>query len=146
MKTTIRITKNVITKGTAYTKKDKQGEKLSVDLYEMSVNEKDTFLVARESQSERPPCPQNKENIPYKGRVRENGELGFRIELYEDGVSPSNDSLVGTGNLVRTNVQIHKGPGYSEGCFLLTNDETGRDLFEKTIKESGIDDIEIWVE
>jgi hypothetical protein len=92
------------------------------------------FPVTRDAVTKK--APANKPGKPYSGRIREDGPKGFRIELYEPGVGKkgSRYSLRGIGKIIRTNIQIHIGPGRSEGCVLLTGGVKGRDKFEKTVK------------
>ena len=75
----------------------------------------------------------------FKGHIRRDGSRGFRIEVYDPNVAQSSpgaqDTLHAPDGTVRQNVQMHIGPGCSEGCMLLTGGTAGRDKFENTITE-----------
>jgi hypothetical protein len=112
--------------------------KEKIPLYKMLVlNESGSmaeFAVTRNAVTKE--APGNKSGKPYFGHIREDGEKGFRIELYEPGIGKKGNkySLKGVGKTIRTNIQIHIGPGRSEGCFLLTNGVKGRNKFEKAVR------------
>lgn len=92
------------------------------------------FAVTRDAVTEE--APANKPGKPYFGHIRKDGPNGFRIELYEPGIGKKGNrySLRGIGKTIRTNIQIHIGPGRSEGCFLLAGGVEGRNKFEKAVK------------
>src|SRR5260370_5551326 len=75
----------------------------------------------------------------FKGHTREDGSKGFRIEVYDPNVTQSSpgaqDTLHSPDGTARQNVQVHIGPGCSEGCMLLTGGTAGRDNFQNTINE-----------
>ncbi len=70
----------------------------------------------------------------YAGATRSDGALGPRAEL-RDAANPASATISGPDG-DRTNVQIHIGPGCSEGCMLLTGGQQGRADFQ-----AGIDDL-----
>jgi hypothetical protein len=119
-------------------KKAGEGSLQKNPLYEMLVfNEFGSmaeFVVTRDSVTKK--APANKPGKPYFGHIREDGLKGFRIELYEPGIGKRSNkySLKGVGREIRTNIQIHIGPGRSEGCFLLTGGIRGKNKFKRAIK------------
>ena len=64
----------------------------------------------------------------YSGSERNDGSRGFRIEL-SDSDNPGTGKISGPDG-ERTNIQIHVGPGCSEGCMLLPGGRAGRDSFQ----------------
>ncbi|RJQ14521.1 hypothetical protein C4553_00390 [Candidatus Parcubacteria bacterium] len=87
-------------------------------------------------------APPNKIQKPYNARIRTDGKKGFRLELYESGVGKKNNKnvILGTGKVLRKHIQIHIGPGCSEGCFLLTGWTKGREKFKRAIKQMIVQD------
>lgn len=78
-----------------------------------------------------PPCTDNK---PYGGRIIDWGKMGFRIELYEEELSDYGEAAIsGVGDYIRTHIQIHRGPGSSEGCILLAGGDEMHKSFEEHI-------------
>ena len=70
----------------------------------------------------------------YRGHTRDDGTKGFRIELYDPAVDKGNrDTIQAPDGTLRQNVQIHIGPGCSEGCMLLTGGAGTRDDFEDSV-------------
>lgn len=140
----IAISNEVVGMGKLYAERGKQGLEAEVPLYRMTISgpegqirelavTRDTSRIfGGECGSEAPASLE-----AFAGRIREDGELGFRVELFEPKLvkefGPS--ALKGTGDAVRTHIQIHQGPGRSEGCFLLQGDEAGREEFKKVITE-----------
>ena len=123
---------------------DKAVKRGKTPLYKMFLfNESGSmaeFPVTRDAVTEE--APANRPGKPYSGHIREDGPKGFRIELYEPGIGKKGNkySIKGIGKTVRTNIQIHIGPGRSEGCFLLTGGAKGRDEFKKAVKGLIIED------
>jgi RHS repeat-associated protein len=66
----------------------------------------------------------------YVGDVRRDGDRGFRIQLSD---KPGESTIMAPDGTVRKNVQIHVGPGCSQGCMLLPGGRAGRDAFGNTI-------------
>jgi len=155
MAISIYITNKIVGKSILYSKINKGGNEVPVALYEMLItnksgtakkskvtrdslksvfsrNTKDRYEVNGE-------CPPNKTSAPYEGKIRFDGGKGFRIELYENGIDGNKKNshylLRGIGKVKRTHIQIHIGPGHSEGCLLLADNERGRDKFQKVIEE-----------
>jgi hypothetical protein len=56
---------------------------------------------------------------PYHGTVREDGSVGFRIELSEPGCGQKG-TLRGRGTSLRKNIQIHYGAACAHGCVMVT--------------------------
>jgi len=73
----------------------------------------------------------------YRGHIRRDRSKGFRIELYDPDVTQSSEGAQDTINApdgtARGNIQIHVGPGCSQGCLLLTGGRDGRDTFEEAV-------------
>jgi len=102
--------------------------------------------------------PPNRSGRPYGGLLRADGPKGFRIQLFERGFGSKSNrhALRGIGRWRRTYIQIHMGPGTSEGCILLTGGVKGRMRFEKTVLKFIAEDkrnrvarphrFEIWLE
>jgi hypothetical protein len=61
-----------------------------------------------------PPCA----GTPYRGLVREDGKVGFRIQLFEAGCENA-DTLVGQGSIPRKHLQIHFGAAAAYGCIMV---------------------------
>ncbi len=151
MAISIIITNQKIGKSHIYSELNHQGKREIVPTYRMIIfNESGTvqeFAVTRDTVvtafGQKSPskygkdneCPPNKIKKPYLGHIRTDGEKGFRIELYEPGIGKkgNRNRLKGTGKNIRRYIQIHLGPGKSEGCFLLKDWLKGRDNFKKTI-------------
>lgn len=55
---------------------------------------------------------------PYVGIVRDNGPVGFRIQLSEVGFEKTG-LLLGQGRVARERIQIHFGAAASHGCILV---------------------------
>ena len=62
-------------------------------------------------------CPPSA-RVPYHGIVREDGPVGFRIQLFEGGCEHK-QTLRGRGPVVRKHVQLHVGEGASYGCIMV---------------------------
>jgi RHS repeat-associated protein len=72
----------------------------------------------------------------YRGHTRSDGSRGFRVELYDPEVDKGNkDTIQSPDGTLRHNVQIHIGPGCSEGCMLLTGGATERDNFKDAVND-----------
>ncbi|HNY42358.1 MAG TPA: RHS repeat-associated core domain-containing protein, partial [Bryobacteraceae bacterium] len=68
----------------------------------------------------------------YSGAVRTDVPMGFRVEL-SNAEQPGSGVITGpNGN--RDNIQIHLGPGCSEGCMLLTGGQQGRTEFQGQVE------------
>jgi len=76
-------------------------------------------------------CPPSKDGEPYHARIRTDGPRGYRLELYEPSlcIDRSPNLLQGTGQVPRTSIQIHKGPGYTQGCFSIMPDKAEHERF-----------------
>ena len=74
----------------------------------------------------------------YAGATRTDGALGPRVELRDAG-NPSSATISGPDG-DRTNVQMHIGPGCSEGCMLLTGGQQGRAEFQSQVSELKAED------
>jgi RHS repeat-associated protein len=68
----------------------------------------------------------------YHGHTRRDGARGFRIELSD---SKDGSTIKAPDGSIRENVQMHIGPGCSEGCMLLPGGKPGRDNFESNINQ-----------
>jgi RHS repeat-associated protein len=66
----------------------------------------------------------------YFGKMRTDGKLGPRVELSDK----KGGSTVTGPDGTRSNIQIHVGPGCSQGCVLLTGGKTNRDAFINSVK------------
>ena len=68
----------------------------------------------------------------YQGHIRRDGNKGFRIELYDPAVTQigDRDTINAPDGTARGNIQIHIGPGSSQGCMLLTGGRRSRDTFD----------------
>jgi len=64
----------------------------------------------------------------YAAAIRTGGDAGFRVEL-RDPNNPSSATIQGPDG-DRLSVQIHIGPGCSEGCMLLQGGQQGRSDFQ----------------
>ena len=153
MAISIRITGDIVGEGVLYSGDNKTGKRHAVPLYRMILSNKagterelgvtrDTLVTVGKKQLRDKyglfgECPPNKNDVPYEAFIRTDGERGFRLQLYESAVSQPDERylLQGVGNIKRQYIQIHIGPGQSRGCFLLTDDEAGRGLFQSTLEE-----------
>lgn len=61
-------------------------------------------------------CPPSGET-PYRGLIREDGPLGFRVELLDPFIDTS--VITGKDGTRRSNIQIHFGAAASYGCILV---------------------------
>jgi RHS repeat-associated protein len=68
----------------------------------------------------------------YDGRIRTDGKKGFRVELSDPG---TRGQIVTADGIVRGNVQMHIGPGCSEGCMLLPGGKQGRADFAQAVTD-----------
>ena len=68
----------------------------------------------------------------YAGAVRDDGALGYRIEVRD--AKDSTSAIIAGPDGQRSYIQMHIGPGCSEGCMLLTGGQPGRDEFQKQVK------------
>jgi hypothetical protein len=150
MSISIHVTNTVVDDGYIYEKPGKRGAMLPAPLYSVQITSdqiEHSFLVTRDTvrSLERAPavqygvageCPPNKTDEPYHARIRTDGPRGFRLELFEPSlcIDRSPNLLRGIGPDERTSIQIHIGPGHSDGCFLLTDDEAGRDAFATALR------------
>jgi RHS repeat-associated protein len=77
----------------------------------------------------------NSETPPgvYSGAVREDGNKGFRVAL-SDQDNPGSGNVTGPDG-TRSDLQIHIGPGVSEGCMLIPGGADGRDDFQQKLQE-----------
>lgn len=148
----ILITNKKVGKSWIYSQLNQQGRKKSVPTYRLLVlNESGNiaeFAVTRDGAADlfgsgsagryglHGEVPPNKLSRPYRAHIREDGRRGFRLELYEKGIGAKGNhyALKGMGKVIRTNIQIHLGPGLSQGCFLLTGGRKKRNDFAKTIR------------
>jgi hypothetical protein len=71
-----------------------------------------------------PPCA----DTPYHGKVREDGTVGFRIELFEPQYADLK-TLIGQGPVPRKHMQIHFGVAASFGCILVAGP---RNMYPRT--------------
>jgi hypothetical protein len=101
---------------------------LAVPLYYLSItNESGSFTqlpITRDAIAGLGPF-----NDPglYAGAIRTDGDRGFRVEL--------RDLQSGSANVNgRTNIQIHIGPGCSQGCSLLQGGPAGRTQFQNVVE------------
>lgn len=152
MAISIVITKEIIGESVLYSKEDQLGDRYRVPLYKMTLaNESGTVKetgVTRDSirtiTTKRPrsrygvqgECPPNRDGAPYDAFVRDDGKKGFRLQLFEETILQDEQKYLvrGMGKTKRQYIQIHIGPGYSEGCFLLTDDIQGRNIFQETVE------------
>lgn len=153
MAISIRITADVIGESILYSKENKEGAKHAVPLYRLTLSNKtgtkrefgvtrDTIrTIGKAEQDERyalfGECPPNKKDVPYEAAIRRDGERGFRLQLFESGIEQKNEQylLQGIGPIKRQYIQIHIGPSHSRGCFLLTDDFSGRQAFQEAVEE-----------
>ncbi len=75
------------------------------------------FEGLRQRYSEDGECPPSAIE-PYHGLIREDGPVGFRIQLFE---AKHNDkaTLIGQGRIKRKHIQIHFGAAASHGCLMV---------------------------
>lgn len=66
----------------------------------------------------------------YFGKLRTDGKLGPRIELSDK----KGGSTIAGPDGTRSNIQIHVGPGCSQGCVLLTGGKSNRDAFINSVE------------
>ncbi|HYK00454.1 MAG TPA: RHS repeat-associated core domain-containing protein, partial [Thermoanaerobaculia bacterium] len=66
----------------------------------------------------------------YFGKMRTDGKLGPRVELSDT----KGGSTIAGPDGIRSNIQIHVGPGCSQGCVLLTGGKTNRNAFINSVK------------
>jgi hypothetical protein len=70
----------------------------------------------------------------YEGRIRTDGKLGYRIQLYDPEVDNGSKTQIETPDgTMRDGIAIHIGPGCSEGCMLLQGGSQGRTAFQNTL-------------
>ena len=68
----------------------------------------------------------------YFGHTRDDGKLGPRVELSD---AQNGSTITAPDGTVRQNIQIHVGPGCSEGCMLLTGGKENRDAFIEALQK-----------
>lgn len=133
---TIRVTSDRVGRAHHYSERGRKGKRTLVSSYRMFLGCREReyhFAVTRDTVfGPSKEVPSNKEGVPYEGLVREDGHLGFRIQLFERGLSSIH--LQGTGSSERSYIQIHKGPGMSQGCFLIAGGKRGHARFERIMK------------
>lgn len=148
MAITIRITNRMVGTSLLYEKEDKHGAVLTVPAYALEIlNDKEVqyeTAVTRdvwggegeEKYDTNFECPPNKEGEPYQGYVLTHGRKGFRIGLCEPSLFEKGHrhALRGVGCAIRKYIQIHVGPGKSEGCFLLVGGRAQED-FENSMQQ-----------
>ena len=129
----IKITKEVVGESVIKSSKENPERIEKVPLYKMLINNQEfavtrdtnhnnNFLKIRGDFSENSECPPSANE--YKGFIRADGKKGHRIQLYEEGVDDGSKSLIqGKGEMIRSFIQIHKGEGWSRGCFILNKDK-----------------------
>jgi RHS repeat-associated protein len=66
----------------------------------------------------------------YFGKIRTDGKLGPRVELSDK----KGGSTIAGPDGTRSNIQIHVGPGCSQGCVLLTGGKSNRDAFINSVE------------
>jgi hypothetical protein len=72
----------------------------------------------------------------YAGRIRTEGSLGYRIQLYDPEVdNGSKTQIEAPDGTMRDGIAIHIGPGCSEGCMLLQGGPQGRSAFRSTVEK-----------
>jgi hypothetical protein len=72
--------------------------------------------------------------LPYRGVVREDGDVGFRIQLIETS-GEHTDTLLGQGSVMRRHIQIHFGAAASNGCIMVAGRRREyRTRFERTLR------------
>jgi hypothetical protein len=75
------------------------------------------FSGLRDRYDEGGECPPSGE-IPFIGIVRDDGLVGFRIQLF-DSWCERRETLTGEGSIPRRHVQIHVGAAASHGCIMV---------------------------
>jgi len=134
---TIVVTNIVTGTSTVNCQRNGQGNRVpeTANTYRMTVtNESGTtreFNVTRDTNFNGPVAQTrgnygtNSEAPPgnYRGHIRnEPGHrLGWRVEIYDPNVPQvrNNDTINAPDGTQRTNIQIHQGPGCSQGCIVL---------------------------
>jgi RHS repeat-associated protein len=74
----------------------------------------------------------------FNGEIRNDGKMGFRIELRDP--ETNSPAIRGEDGVIRTNVQIHIGPGCSMGCSLVQGGKEGRAFFEGIVNDYLLED------
>jgi hypothetical protein len=116
-----------------YEKRKQQGRRIFVPTYRAHARCKVTgkqfdFAVTRDSSAllfgrtterfgELGECPPSA-HVPYMGTVREDGAVGFRVELFEQRFEHTRE-LMGQGDVRRRFIQIHFGAACAEGCMMV---------------------------
>lgn len=148
----IYITNEVTGESHIYEHEDHVGKRIAVPTYRLVVQNdagyrtdfdvtRDTLRGIRGEVGELygfgDECPPNSPGMPYEGYILEYGKNGFRLGIAETALKDAfGDHYVqGIGPCMRRYIQIHIGPGSSEGCFLLVGGVEGRNLFEKTMRD-----------
>jgi hypothetical protein len=145
----IVITPEVVGRARLYEFRGRQGRKTVVPAYKAVASEGPIyfeFAVTRDSSAiifnNDPPtdrfgvkgeCPPSRFFEPYYGRVRQDGKVGFSIQLFEPDC-PLQETLRGQGTTERKHVLIHHGPGASEGCFMVAGGKEGYLLFRRNVE------------
>lgn len=87
-------------------------------------------------------CPASGD-LPYFGRIREDGPVGFRIQLYEEKCG--NDyTIIGASETPRQNIQIHFGAAATYGCLMVAGRRreynTGFERWMRAMLERDLDE------
>ena len=150
--TSITITAEVVGESYLYEHESRKGRRKKVPSYKMEIqtnSKKNEFAVTRDvsdtvfGKTERHfgtggECPPSLPDKPYFGRLYSSDTHSFAICLCEKDLD--NNSLMGTGKTVRTDILIHNGPTRSEGCFTVVGGKQAYKKFTKLLKpilESG---------
>jgi hypothetical protein len=147
----IHITNEVVGETPLYEYRNQNGEKLDVPAYRMIVRS-DTgyqkeFAVTRDTYegiqrgvdelyTKHDECPPNVDTEPYDGYILEHEPHGFQIGVSQSATRTAygGHTLQGIGPEVRSNIRIHKGPGTSEGCFLLSDEDGQYENFMHSVR------------
>lgn len=137
-------------KALIYQKVGRQGRRAYVDTYHAtavchSTGKTHLFGVVRDSSAvffgevddtagEQGECPASVE--PYHGFIREDGPVGFRIQLHER-TCEEKKKLIGSGPVSRKFIQIHFGAAASHGCIMVAGSRRDyRRVFERWMREA----------
>jgi hypothetical protein len=138
----IIVTSEVVTHSRMYSELGKKGSWRRIPGYKMSVGlgkRVAYFGITRDTATDvfgigsYAPCPASLHRQPFHAYVREDNGRGFRLQLYEPRFG-DRKSIQGRGSTVRQCIQIHDGPGKSQGCLSIVGGTVSYQKFEKLMR------------
>ncbi len=157
----ITITATPVGQAFLFERLKRQGRRVLVPTYQATATSEDestfVFAVTRDSssilflgQKERfgtyGECPPSIPNRPYLARPSLlSSNQTFCLRLFEPNLSDKHNKLIGQGNVVRSDIMIHRGPGRSVGCIQIAGGKKGHRSFTRWFKSKITSKTEIQV-